>query len=64
MALANHDRTLLQCRGLFLEYDQQVMIDRFGLKADDTFLYLPFLGKEHPGGRDGVSAVPFTLFAR
>ena len=47
MALANHDRTLLQCRGLFLEYDQQVMIDRFGLKADDTFLYLPFLGKEH-----------------
>lgn len=38
----NYQITLVRTRELFLKYDQQAIIDRFSLNADERYLYLTF----------------------
>ena len=43
MYRSNYDLMVEQVKKLFLEYDQQMMIDKFNLKYDEKFLYIAFL---------------------
>ena len=43
MYRSNYDLMVEQVKKLFLEYDQQIMIDKFNLKYDEKFLYIVFL---------------------
>lgn len=36
-----------QAKSLFLAYDQEALIRKFHLKHDETFLYIPFLGRTY-----------------
>lgn len=55
MAQSNYDKTRDAMRVQFLQYDQNAMIGRFSLRADDAYLYLPFLGGMcRVGRKDGV----------
>lgn len=44
--MANFDRLAELGKPIFLGYDQQAMIRRFGLRADSGFLYLRFCGMD------------------
>ena len=41
--MSNYDRQVDIARGIFLQYDQQRLIEKFSLPADDAFLYLTYL---------------------
>lgn len=41
--ISNYDRQVDIARGIFLQYDQQRMVKKFSLPADDAFLYLTYL---------------------
>lgn len=57
MQQSNYDRTRDEMRVKFLEYDQDGMIRRFSLHADENCLYLRMLGRTYRIGRtDGVVA--------
>lgn len=47
MSLSNYQRMLLDMRARFLRYAQPLMIEKFPLQADDTFLYLPCVGRNY-----------------
>ena len=47
MSLSNYQRMLLDMRARFLQYAQPSMIEKFSLHADDTFLYLPCIGRNY-----------------
>ena len=51
MAVSNYDITRDRVRGVFLQYDQQKMIDKFALKSDDTYIYVTMLRREYRIGR-------------
>lgn len=40
---SNYDLQVDIARGIFLTYDQQLLIHRFGLRADDLWIYLDYL---------------------
>ena len=39
----NYDKQVLFARELFLKYDQQKMIEKYHLQADEKYIYMPFL---------------------
>ena len=41
--ISNYDRQVDIARGIFLQYDQQRMAEKFSLLADDAFLHLTYL---------------------
>ena len=43
----NYEKQVIFSRGLFLKYDQQEMIEKFHLQADETYIYLILLGREY-----------------
>lgn len=43
--MSNYDQMIAFGRKLFLEWNQEEMIDRFHLRADDTWIYINFLGE-------------------
>lgn len=43
----NYQITLVRTRELFLKYDQQAIIDRFSLNADERYLYLTFVASPY-----------------
>ena len=43
----NYQITLVRTRELFLKYDQQAIIDRFSLNADERYLYLTFVARPY-----------------
>lgn len=47
MSVSNYDRTLLDARQRFLSYDQELMIRRFSLAGDETYLYISLVGQRH-----------------
>lgn len=47
MRKSNYDMMAEQVRELFLQYDQQIMIDKFNLRYDAEYLYPVFLGTEY-----------------
>ena len=47
MRKSNYDMMAEQVRELFLQYDQQVMIDKFNLKYDEEYLYPMLLRTEY-----------------
>lgn len=47
MAKSNYDRMLEQAQQLFLNYDQSAMAEKFYLEQDETYLYLPFVGRQY-----------------
>ena len=47
MTQSNYEQMKRQMQGHFLEYDQQNMIRKFRLSADDDFLYLNFLSRPY-----------------
>lgn len=54
MMESNYEKQAIQARELFLNYDQEQMIEKFHLQAEETYLYLPFLdGMYRIGRRDG-----------
>ena len=44
MAVDNYDLQVDIGKGIFLEYDQERMIRKYGLSADEGYLYLRYLG--------------------
>lgn len=73
----NAQKLCAQGGELFLKYDQQKMIDRFGLESDDGFIYLDYLGdayridratslvdvKEADGGWREFLEAPYTVLS-
>ncbi len=47
MAQDNYRLQMEQAQARFLSYDQNRLIEKFSLKADEDYLYLSFLGKPH-----------------
>jgi hypothetical protein len=47
MSISNYDIMKNQMQAEFLKYDQPKMIDKFSLKHDADYLYLPFVGQEY-----------------
>lgn len=47
MAKSNYDLALEQAQQLFLNYDQAAMVEKFRLEQDETYLYLPFVGRRY-----------------
>lgn len=47
MGKSNYDMMAEQVRELFLQYDQQIMIDKFNLKYDEEYLYPVLLRTEY-----------------
>ncbi|MBQ8815313.1 MAG: DUF3786 domain-containing protein [Lachnospiraceae bacterium] len=41
----NYDKQVTISRGLFLNYDQQKMIEKFGLRADEQYIYIEMLNQ-------------------
>lgn len=44
---SNYAKHAQAARELFLKWDRDAMIARFGLEHDDGFLYIPFFGQKH-----------------
>lgn len=52
---SNYEKQVIQARSLFLNFDQERMIEKFYLQADEAYLYLPFLdGRYRVSRSDGV----------
>ncbi len=47
MSTSNYDKMLEAARKLFLTYDQSAMLDKFHLEQDETYLFLPFIGRTY-----------------
>lgn len=45
--MSNYDQMLAMGQRLFLDWDQQEMIRRYRLEADENYLYLRYLGQRH-----------------
>ncbi len=45
--LSNHEITKNNTKALFLEYDQDKMIEKFSLKHDAEYIYITFLGQKY-----------------
>ena len=43
----NYDKTREDAEQHFLAYDQEKMIRKFSLKADEKYLYLRFVGRDY-----------------
>ena len=43
----NYDKTREDAEQRFLAYDQEKMIRKFQLEADEAFLYLRFVGRDY-----------------
>lgn len=43
---SNYDRQVDLAREIFLQYDQALLIRKFGLKADEAYLYLTYLNSD------------------
>ena len=43
----NYDKTREDAEQRFLAYDQEKMIRKFSLKADENYLYLRFVGRDY-----------------
>ena len=43
----NYEKQVMISRGLFLNYDQDKMIHKFHLQADETYIYMTLLGREY-----------------
>lgn len=52
MRQSNYEITRDQMRVRFLDYDQEKIIRKFCLQADDTWLYIWFLGRNYRIGRN------------
>ena len=53
--ISNYEITKKKTQSEFLKYDQEEMIRRFHLAADEDYLYFPFLGREcRVGRKDGI----------
>lgn len=44
---SNYDKMVVEARKLFLQHDQQMMIDRFHLEWDDRWIYIRFFNRLH-----------------
>lgn len=44
---SNYEITKKESQKLFLDYDQQHMIDKFGLAHDDNYLYIEFVARRY-----------------
>lgn len=51
MARSNYEITRDNMQIKFLEYDQEHMVKKFGLRYDSQYLYLPFVGRDYRIGR-------------
>ena len=51
MRKSNYEHTKEMMQRKFLLYDQQRITDKFGLKSDEDFLYLRFVGRDYRIGR-------------
>lgn len=59
MNQSNYDKMRDAMRARFLMYDQEAMIQKFSLRADEAFLYIRLLGRVYRIGRtDGVVSRP------
>lgn len=47
MAKTNYETMRDQMQERFLKYDQKHMIDKFGLEADEAYLYIRFVGRSY-----------------
>lgn len=47
MPISNYQRTLLDMRERFLRYDPIPTAEKFSLAVDETYLYIPFVGRLH-----------------
>lgn len=47
MTKSNYEQMKIQMQDHFLDYDQETMIRRFSLQADEAYLYLNFLGRPY-----------------
>lgn len=45
--ITNYDITQHKMEQEFLKYDQKVMVEKFHLKADETYLYIEFIGSKY-----------------
>lgn len=52
MTASNYDKTRDRVRAVFVRYDQQRMIDKFGLRSDERYLYITMLRREYRIGRE------------
>lgn len=43
----NYERSAIAARELFLKWDQDKIIAKYGLEADENFLYIRFLGEKY-----------------
>lgn len=47
MSKSNYEQMKIQMQTHFLDYDQETMIRRFGLNADEAYLYLNFVNRPY-----------------
>ena len=43
----NYERSAIAARELFLKWDQEKMIAKYGLESDENYLYIRFLGEKY-----------------
>ena len=43
----NYEKQVYTGRKLFLKYDQDKLIEKYGLKHDEEYLYLKYIGTEY-----------------
>ncbi len=71
--MTNFEKLCAQGKPIFLTYDQEEMIRRFALRADEDFLYPRYLGEElrlsrrsgdlfYPEGREAEGGVLLSVF--
>ncbi len=52
MGKSNYDITKEKMQTEFLKYDQERMIEKFGLRHDEAYLYIRFVGRDYRVSRD------------
>ena len=55
----NYEKQVYTGRKLFLKYDQDKLIEKYGLKHDEEYLYLKYIGTEYRIDRrmDGLQRI-------
>ena len=51
----NYEKQVYTGRKLFLKYDQDKLIEKYGLKHDEEYLYLKYIGTEYRVSRSDGS---------
>ena len=58
---SNYDRMAADAARLFLRHDQEEMIRRWGLDADESTIYIPFFAEENTLGIDRKSGEVYII---